>query len=207
MEVAEHDLDGQEIAIWHAGEPEAVFKCRLALLGDHQAQNAAIAYEVLKRLEIAGIAVTDTAIAEGFATVQWPGRFEVLQKEPPIVLDAAHTPSAAQALRTTLDTYFPDEDIVLLMGVSGDKDVAGLIEPLADRVAVAFATQSSHPRAMPAKVLLTRLEEQGVNTEAIPEATAGFEKAPAALQSGQMLLVFGSAFLVEELRASWLARR
>jgi dihydrofolate synthase/folylpolyglutamate synthase len=172
---------------------------KIALLGEHQLANAATAYAALLALDEAGLRVSNEAITAGFAAVRWPGRFEVLRAEPPLVLDGAHTPAAARALRRALDEYFPGLSFVLILGVSIDKDLHGLLEPLLPRITQVIATQSAHPRAMPAGQLAARLAELGLQATAEPGPAAALAAAQAAAGRG-LTLVAGSIFLVEEAR-------
>jgi len=79
----------------------------IPLLGYHQVENAATAYAALQSVRTRGLAIDENAIRKGFAQVFWPGRFEILQRYPPVVIDCAHNRDSALKLRLTLDDYFP----------------------------------------------------------------------------------------------------
>jgi dihydrofolate synthase/folylpolyglutamate synthase len=82
----------------------------ISLDGAHQVENAAVAYAALSTAAQQGLEkLEDQTIAEGFKQVKWPGRFEILQEKPTVVLDCAHNRDSAAKLRCTLDDYFPDE--------------------------------------------------------------------------------------------------
>ncbi|MDA1329715.1 MAG: bifunctional folylpolyglutamate synthase/dihydrofolate synthase [Chloroflexi bacterium] len=193
-------VGGQRLGIWRPADPDNKVDLEIKLIGAHQAQNAATAYAALTA---SGLALDLPAIRAGFANANWPGRFELLQPDPPVVLDAAHTPAAAIALRHTLDELFPNHPLVVLIGVSADKDLAGLVVPLEGRLGSVIATQSSHPRAMPAEELATRLGEIGVEAQPVRVPADAFEIAMQVSAKGTLLLAFGSVFLVEQLRESW----
>lgn len=195
------DLGGQDLRVWPAASPMEATNLHIALLGAHQIENAATAYAALQTANQRGLRLSAAAIQSGFAAARWPGRFELLQKNPPIVLDAAHSPAAARALRQALDEYFPDLPITLVLGVSADKDLEGLLAPLGERIAFAIATQSAHPRAMPAIQLAERLIALGVAAAAEPEAAKALQAAKAQSQKSGVILVAGSVFLVEQVRA------
>lgn len=192
-------LDGQRFQVLGRRDSQEL---KIGLLGEHQLANAATAYAALLALDDAGLPVSDAAMAAGFAAARWPGRFEVLRAEPPLVLDGAHTPAAARALRRALDQYFPEEPLVLVLGVSVDKDLASLLEPLAPRIRRVIATQSAHARAMPAAELAGRVAALGIAVQAEADPAAALAAAEAtAGQAG--VLVAGSIFLVEQVRAIW----
>jgi dihydrofolate synthase/folylpolyglutamate synthase len=172
----------------------------IQMLGIHQIENAATAYAALRIANQRGLTVSEAALQRGFAAARWPGRFEV-HLEPLVVLDAAHSPAATQALRNALDKYFPGRPIIMVIGVSADKDLAGIIDPLRPRITRIVATQSSHPRAMPAGELSTRLAQIGVEAEHEVDGAKATKKAMQFVQGNEVILVCGSVFLVEQLRS------
>lgn len=94
----------------------------IGLLGDYQCVNAAIALECLQVLQQWEPALTDTAIRKGLRQANWPGRFDLIHKQPLFFVDGAHNPAGAQALAETLQKHFAGRRIWLLMGVFRDKD-------------------------------------------------------------------------------------
>ena len=135
----EHSLDGQTLSVSikkAAGDqkarvetsPESVI-LRLPLLGQHQVVNAATAYTALH--EPAGWKSANEAIAKGFASVKWPCRFEVVRREPPVIIDSAHNADSARRLRQTLDDYFPGRPVIWIFAILEDKDTSGMLAELA----------------------------------------------------------------------------
>lgn len=199
VELLSAGLDGQQLRIRPGGGEWR--QVQLALLGQHQVYNAATAYAALDVLNASGLAVSQAAIQAGFAAVRWPGRFQVLAGQPTTVLDGAHSPAAAAALRAALDAYFPDVPVVLVLGVSADKDLEGVLRPLLPRLQHAIATQADQPRAMPADQLAQRLIQLGLPTQAQSQPQAALAAARAACPPGGLVLVAGSVFLVGQLLA------
>ncbi|HEX7972996.1 MAG TPA: folylpolyglutamate synthase/dihydrofolate synthase family protein, partial [Anaerolineales bacterium] len=130
-----HSLNGgQELLIWPASQQSSVdaymesggsqgrgpTRLKIPLLGYHQVENAATAYAALQVARENGIPIDEAAIQAGFARVSWPGRFEVLQRNPPVVIDSAHNRDSALKLRLALDDYFPGWPVVLVFGASED---------------------------------------------------------------------------------------
>lgn len=191
------DLSGQQFQVRHNNETQNL---SIALLGAHQVANAATAYAALRAASERGLRVSNDAMRAGFAATRWPGRFEVVRQQPPVILDAAHSPHAAKALRQALDDYFPGRQVVLVLGISADKDLPGLLEPLQPRIARAVATQSTHPRAMPPEELRRRLLALSVQATAEADVGAAISAALAARQDDEIVLVCGSVFLVELAR-------
>ncbi len=137
VEILEHSLAGQTIQLTshsNTGQPVPQLKLTIPLLGQHQAWNAATAYSALHIAAERGLEINDQTIQAGFAQVSWPGRFELLQLHPPVILDCAHNQDSALKLRQTLDEYFQDWPVVLLFGASEDKDIPGMFAALLPRV-------------------------------------------------------------------------
>jgi dihydrofolate synthase/folylpolyglutamate synthase len=195
-ESVDSNIHGQQFNVWEKVNPGKI-RFAIKLLGKHQVENATTALATLRVANGRGLQISDEAIARGFAVACWPGRFEIVRNDPPVVLDAAHSPAAAKALRAALDEYFPGRPVIIVLGVSADKDLAGVIGPLRDRVVSAIATQSSHPRAMPAAELRAKLARIGTESEAVADAKVAIEGAIDMVRTDEVVLVCGSVFLVE----------
>jgi dihydrofolate synthase/folylpolyglutamate synthase len=188
---------GQEFDVWNATEPIVKTRLNIRMLGLLQVENAVTAYAALQAANHRGLTISEDAIRRGFERARWPGRFEIAGEQPPIVLDAAHSPAAAQALRAALDEYFPERPFVMVIGVSADKDLVGVVAPLRERVVQAIATQSPHPRAMQADKLGEKLALLGIKAEAEPDAGRAVKRAMKFVKNDELILVCGSVFLVE----------
>ena len=146
----------------------------LALTGDHQRQNAALAIAAARAL-----GADEDAIANGLRTAIWPARFERVRGRPPIVLDGAHNGASAEALARTLRQERDGRRLVLVVGINRDKDARAVIGPLAKMASAVVATRSSSPRALdPADV--ARVAGRGAR---IPVTTAA--NVPAALAAAR----------------------
>jgi dihydropteroate synthase len=110
------------------------------LLGQHQAVNAGIAAVLARQVgaRTDGPAVTESAVGAGIRNVNWPGRFEVVDREPLTVLDGAHNPAACATLSTVLERFDYDA-LHLVFGAMRDKDHREMYRalPTADRVSLA----------------------------------------------------------------------
>jgi dihydrofolate synthase/folylpolyglutamate synthase len=192
-------LHGQEFDVWRASDPGAKTRLKIKMLGAHQVGNAVTAYAALQAASRRGLTVSGESIRRGFEQARWPGRFEIVREQPPIVLDAAHSPAAALALRAALDEYFPGQPVVIVIGVSADKDLSGVFAPLRERVTQVIATQSKHPRAMPAEMLAAQLEELGIQANSIADPSTALQMAIDSATEKEVVLVCGSVFLVETI--------
>jgi dihydrofolate synthase / folylpolyglutamate synthase len=199
-----HSLDGQSVRIEVQGGQAA--ELSIPLLGLHQVENAATAYAALQLVRQQGLVVSEEAIRAGFAGVNWPARFELLRRDPPVIVDSAHNRDSAQRLRQALDDYLPGREVVLLFGASEDKDVTGILEELLPRVREVVATQSIHPRAALADNLVALSEQSGRPAVAVMPLEAAVEVALARAGQDAAVLATGSLFIAAAVRAVWQAR-
>ena len=178
---------------------------KLALLGRHQLENAAVAVAVLEMWSAVVSNIPTEAIVTGLTDCEWPARLEWLRLPggAELLLDAAHNPAGAAALATYLDDTGV-APLPIVLAAMADKDISGMVTPL-KRVALSFvATTLPHPRARAAEALAETIREIApripVDAEpspdaAVAKATAGTPRAVAA----------GSIFFVGPLRARLLA--
>ena len=109
---------------------------RIQLLGNYQMENAMAVLDIIDCLIHRGFGISEDAIRTGLAQATWPGRFELLSREPLLIVDGAHNPNGVEALVDTIRAYFPDQKINFVMGVMKDKDyhtMLRLIAPYAAR--------------------------------------------------------------------------
>lgn len=218
-----HALDGQEFLVWNAEDqvrfneyltkgPAAVWqpeRLRIPLLGHHQVVNAATAYAALQTSRRRGLMVSEEAIRQGFTTVVWPGRFEVLQGKAgsTVVLDCAHNRDSALKLRLTLDDYFPGKPVVMVFGASEDKDVQGMFSELLPRVGELIAVKSFHPRAMDPEILVNLAHEAGCPARIVLDVAEALDEALRLAGNEAIVLVTGSIFVAAGARIHWFANR
>jgi len=175
----------------------------IPLLGYHQVENAATAYAALQSVRTRGLAIDENAIRKGFAQVFWPGRFEILQRYPPVVIDCAHNRDSALKLRLTLDDYFPGMPVILVFGASEDKDVGGMFAELLPRVRQVIATQSIHPRAMEPERLVEMAHQFGCPARIVPTIEEALAEAIHLAEGEAIVLVTGSIFIAAGARDTW----
>jgi len=121
----------------------------LPLLGGYQCENLQIVLRAIQLLRERGLDVPSIAVEEGLAAVSWPGRFEIVRRDPTVILEGAHNVAGAEALASDIERCEPDRmRRHLLFGALADKDVTGMLDALAPSFADIVLTQSSSPRAI-----------------------------------------------------------
>ncbi len=198
-------LDGQTFSVWNNGDLHK--ELYIGLLGPHQVDNAAVAYVTLQIVRDLGFEIGEEAIAVGFARTEWPGRFEILRREPPVVVDCAHTPGAMTKLQETLSEYFPERPIWLVFGVSDDKDVEGMLLELKLGVRKVYCARSTHPRALEPAVVAEKARVLGVPVEVIESVGDALGTAMREAEDEAVVLVTGSIFVAATGRIAWFERK
>jgi len=168
-----------------------------ALLGAHQQLNAALALAVVEILQ-GRIAVSAEAIRTGLATVNWPGRLQLISLSDgrQILLDGAHNLAGAEALRAALSAHFAGLRPAIIFGALEDKKWAGICQLLAPLAGKIFTVPVASDRTAAAAALAGAF--QTANPAA---AVAACESLPAALQASQaepFVVITGSLYLVGE---------
>jgi dihydrofolate synthase/folylpolyglutamate synthase len=178
--------------------PDKYEDLKPSLKGKHQILNAATALEVAAVLKTLGFKISDEAVSEGLRHVRWSGRFELLCQDPDVIVDCAHNGASAKALAQTLLDVYPHRRVILVMGVSEDKDVQAICGALKDNVVSVFLTRAGHPRSH------SFTQEEGKDyfgdkpfkiIENLPQA---LEKALQEAGPQDVVLVTGSIFVVAQ---------
>jgi len=204
FQAGSHSLEGQTFTLWRQPLDGKPLEFRIKMLGEHQIENASTAYAALDAIRGQGIKLTDADVQRGFAQASWPGRFEVIKHQPPVVLDGAHNRYSAQILMETVHSYFPGKPITLVFGASEDKDISGMFAELLPHVQTLVVVQSNHPRATP----IGELKEKASSFESRVLVVEDISQAlPAALSQTEeygLIVATGSLYTVGELRSAWL---
>ena len=174
-------------------------RLRITLAGMHQVVNAATAIGVAEALGNYGIFISPESIREGLKRAEWEGRFEVVRKKPPIVLDGAHNPSAADALRRTL-TELSSGNFIIVIGVLNDKDAGGIIAKLAPLATEIVVTQPCSPRAIKPQELAYEAQKHISNVTIRENIRDAISYALTKSSHQIPICVTGSLYLVGEAK-------
>ncbi|MSQ40225.1 MAG: bifunctional folylpolyglutamate synthase/dihydrofolate synthase [Dehalococcoidia bacterium] len=192
------DLEGQSFTLrGRQGE----WSLWIPLLGRHQMENAATAVTALDVLRRQGVSIAQRNMVQGLESVRWPGRLEVLQRDPLVVVDGAHNPASMGRLRQAVGEDLPHRRLLLVLGVSADKDFESMVEELARlNPALVVATRSRHPRALPTSAIARPFQQRGVSVHEVAEVGEATRYAISQANEEDMVLVTGSLFAVAEAR-------
>ena len=199
-EILSKTLDGQ---IFRLERSDQQLEYQIPLLGEYQVMNAATAYAALDTLRSRGFKIDPSAVAKGFKDVNWPARFEVLRRQPPLIVDSAHNPASMRKLRETVDGYFPGVPLVLVFGISEDKQLDGMYRAILPRTSHLICTQADHPRAMDPEALSTRAVDFECSRESVPQVGKALQKAIQLAGNDKLVVVTGSIFVAASARIAW----
>ncbi len=168
------------------------------MFGEHAARNVAAAIAALEAL--LGQALSIGAVREGLAGLTSPGRLEVIRRQPLVILDGAHNPAGAEALAVAMREFFTWDRLHLVLAVSANKDLDGMIRPLAPLADVAYAARNGSDRSGEAEVIAERFGAEGKPVELFDSVTEALAAATAAADPGDCVLVTGSLYTVADAR-------
>lgn len=209
----EFNLDGQTFEVAHRPqvlEPTAESAHYwIPLLGWHQVINATTAVAALDVLRGQGVPISEAAIATGLAQVHWPGRLEILARQPTVVVDGAHNVESLDHLAGSLAELFPDRRYIIVFGTSGSsgitsgKDLAGIIRRVQSIADHLILVRSRHPRAADPLALLELTQNSPAHVHIGGDVAAGLSQALDLAGGEDLICVTGSLYVVAEARESW----
>jgi dihydrofolate synthase/folylpolyglutamate synthase len=184
---------------------------RLRPLGIHQVANAAVATAGVDALAPAGLTVDDSAIRRALANVNVAGRFEIVRRQPLVVLDGAHNPDKMNALTRTLDVLYPGRDVTAVLAFKNGHDLESTLRTISGRLRRAILTRFDattdfgRGQALDPGAIATALDR--VSSPAIriieDDPIVAVKRAIADATPNDLIVVTGSLYLVGVIR-SWL---
>ncbi len=198
---------------------------KIPLLGRHQITNAVTAVGAAELLHTQGISSTADQIRQGLQTVCWEGRLEILSRAPWVVLDGAHNQDSAEKLAAAIQELFPgvqrrgnystpggkrkdgqstsDTRLFLILGISSNKNIAGIVKPLASLADYTIATRADVPRAADPALIAHQAREVSPAVTVMPSAHQAVHWSIAHAKPADVILITGSLYLVGEVKRVW----
>ncbi len=200
----QYSVPSTERARYHLEVQGRTILIESPLIGRHQLRNVALAIaaaEELSKKRLRGISAQ--SIERGVRDTHWPGRFQIVPAKggwPEIVLDVAHNPAGAWALRSALSERYEDRQLIFVFGAMRDKAISEMAEILFPTARVIIATQPNNPRAASATEILQAASRTGTEVETIAEVQPALERARklAAEDEDSVMIITGSIYLVGE---------
>ncbi len=198
------DFDG--LNLLSCGLTGQVFDCgerkglQLPLLGIHQLKNAAVVLSVIDTLKEKGWNITEENIREGMRTVSWPGRFDIVGRDPLFIIDGGHNPQCIEALVVNIRDYLTDRKVIALTGVLADKDYADMYKPVMPYVQEFVCVTPPNPRKLEASKLAKHLQSVGAKATACDHIEDGVRKARQLAGTDGVVLCFGSLYTIGSIK-------
>ncbi|MCT4604848.1 MAG: bifunctional folylpolyglutamate synthase/dihydrofolate synthase [Marinisporobacter sp.] len=197
IEIIEQSDRGQSFYVSYGDEK---LKIDIAMLGDHQIENATVALTALSILEKHHhVKISKKALEEGFKKAIWPGRLEVMRRDPIVLIDGAHNVQGMKALSKVLKKRFKGKNIILALGILGDKDPK-MIEEIVPLAKSLVLTKPNNPRAMSVEKLKERTEHFHKPTIMKEKISDAVKEAIAMATPEEVVVFAGSLYMIGEVR-------
>ena len=174
----------------------------LPLLGEHQMFNAAVVLSVIDSLREGGWEIREEAIRAGMANVSWPGRFDIVSREPLFIIDGGHNPQCIDALVKNIRDYLAGRRVIALTGVLADKDYGEMFRPVMDLVAEFVCITPDNPRRLPAQELAAHLRDKGAVATPCESVEEAVKLAIHHAGDSGAVLCFGSLYSIGAIRGA-----
>jgi dihydrofolate synthase/folylpolyglutamate synthase len=174
-----------------------------ALVGRHQLRNVALAISSAEELSKQGfLAITPETIELGIRQTRWPGRFQVIPSHagwPELVLDVAHNPAGAWALRAALSECYEQRPLIFVFGAMRDKAISEMAEILFPLANYVVATRPDNPRSASPAEIQQAAHRTGIELDTTSDAATALDRAKAMAQPDGIIVITGSIYLVGEV--------
>lgn len=173
---------------------------QLALLGVHQVQNCNVVINCCEALMDMGVKITKEAILKGLKLVKWPGRLEIMRRNPLVVIDGAHNIDGIKKLTESIDKYFTYNNMILILGILADKQVDEMINTICPKAAKVIAVTPHSERAELCEDLRDKILLCNESCEAVMDYEKAYEKALSYCEEEDMIIISGSLYMVGDMR-------
>ena len=189
-----HSLEGQ---VFNCGARKDLF---LPLLGDHQLHNASVVLSIADTLIEKGWKITEQNIRDGIRDVSWPGRFDIVSRDPLFIIDGGHNPQCIDALVVNIRDYLAGRKIIALTGVLADKDYGEMYRPMMPYIQEFVCITPPNPRKLEASELAVHLGRVGATATACETIAQGVQTAVEKAGKDGVVLCFGSLYTIGDIR-------
>ena len=194
LNLISHGLEGQ---CFDCGDRKAL---QLPLLGIHQLKNAAVVLSIMDTLIAKGWNITEENIRQGMRLVTWPGRFDIVGREPLFIIDGGHNPQCIEALVVNIRDYLTDKKVIALTGVLADKDYADMYKPVMPYIQEFVCVTPPNPRKLEAVELAKHLMSVGAKATPCASIEDGVRAARNLAGREGVVLCFGSLYTIGSIK-------
>ncbi len=168
---------------------------KIRMIGKHQITNAACAISLAESLSYFGLnQITEESIRKGLEKSIWPGRFQILKKSPMIIVDVAHNPAGAKSLSETYNILFNDSNTLLLVGISQDKDIDGILKEFS-KISKRIVLTTIPPRCSNIGTLEKKARKYFTEICSFEDPLKAYDYCMSNLKKRDKLLITGSIYI------------
>lgn len=189
-----HSLEGQ---VFDCGSRKDLV---LPLLGDHQLHNASVVLSIADTLIENGWNISEQNIRDGIRDVSWPGRFDIVGRDPLFIIDGGHNPQCIDALVKNIRDYLANRKIIALTGVLADKDYGEMYRPMMPYIREFVCITPPNPRKLEATELAQHLRRVGATATPCDTIAAGVKLAIQKAGTDGVVLCFGSLYTIGDIK-------
>ena len=160
----------------------------------------AVALKVIEALRDGGWKISDEAVRTGLAATKWPGRFEVINRDPLFIVDGAHNPHGIRATKESLLKIFADKKLTFIFGVMADKDYPDMLDQILPMAKEVLCVTPDNPRALPADELAKIIEEKGVTAIANETIGDAVDRAFERAAKDDVIVALGSLYMIGDVK-------
>ncbi|MGL5574975.1 MAG: bifunctional folylpolyglutamate synthase/dihydrofolate synthase [Sarcina sp.] len=187
-QVIKFNLNNRDITVEHS------------LLGEHQVKNTLVALNVIDKFSELVKPISDEVIKAGLLKTKWIGRMEIMRKEPLVVIDGAHNLDGIRSLKNSVGTYFNYKNIILVLGILGDKEVEKMVEDISSISKIVILTEPHNDRAKNIDEMGEYLENLDKPYEKILDYDKAYKRALELADNDDLILVCGSLYMIGDMR-------
>jgi len=189
-----HNLDGQFFDL--QTKKNKYFNLRIQLLGRHQLVNAATALSVIELLG----GFSEIHVRNGFSKTKWPGRLEIINRNPLIVVDGAHNPDCMKKLKSAVMEYFSYDNLILILGILSDKNIKKMVKIIAPPSDIIVITKPGTERAADPKIIKNEAEKYIRTVVVKDNVKNALDYAKSIAKKNDMILITGSLYTVGDVK-------
>ena len=193
LRLRSHGLEGQRFD-W-----KDLTDLHLPLLGEHQLHNASAVLTTVEVLRGRGWNIPEDAVRKGIAEVTWPGRFQLMRKDPLFIIDGGHNPQCLEALVRAIRDYLPGQKLTFLCGCMADKDYAEMFGELAPYAKEFVTVTPNNPRSLSAEELAKSLRKRGLSASSRETIAQGVRTAIEQAGSDGAVCACGSLYMISDV--------
>lgn len=190
------DIEGQTFSYPGYG------RLRIPLIGTYQLQNVSLALKTVEAMQKRGWKIPKEAVAAGLEKTRWPGRFEVVLRDPLMIVDGAHNPHGIRATSESLRTVFPEKKLVFLFGVMADKDYPDMLDQILPMAKEVCCVTPDNPRALKAVELAEIIEQKGVKATPFGSVAEAVDSViQKAKEAKTAAVALGSLYMIGDIKS------